>query len=284
MTKEVKGPHGRTIWYVEDEQLFMPSYQRNLKVDSESSSNEPSSSSSSESGNRSFSEMPNQLTDAGWKSALSDYMASESFQSLLTQLQSEADAGVTVYPPAEDVFSALNLCPLNHVKCVIIGQDPYHQPGQAHGLAFSVQKGVKPPPSLQNIFKEAINDVGIVPPKHGNLQEWANQGVLLLNTVLTVRRGEANSHAKIGWEAFTDEIISTINEQKESVVFLLWGGPAAKKAKCVDESKHTVIRTSHPSPLGATKTASPFLSSRCFSRANEALVAAGKSPIDWNVT
>mmetsp|Transcript_8238 Transcript_8238/g.14897 ORF Transcript_8238/g.14897 Transcript_8238/m.14897 type:complete len:130 (-) Transcript_8238:702-1091(-) len=128
-----------------------------------------------------------------------------------------------------------------------------------------------------------MDDVGIEPPKHGNLEEWAQQGVLLINSALTVRRGEANSHAKIGWEKLTDEIISRINEKDESVVFMLWGGPAAKKAKCVDDSKHTVIQTSHPSPLGATKTASPFLSSRCFSRANEALVNAGKSPIDWSV-
>jgi len=288
--KEVKGPHGRTIHYVAEEQLFMPRSQRNLEsngdndgkdssvtvaaVSSESNDNEPTYV---------FSEIPNQLTDAGWKGALSEHMASESFQSLLTQIQSDANAGSTIYPPVQDIFSALNLCPLENIKCVIVGQDPYHQPGQGHGLAFSVKKGVKPPPSLRNIFKEAMDDIGIDPPTHGNLEDWARQGVLLINTVLTVRRGEANSHAKIGWEDFTDEIINTINEQNESVVFMLWGGPAAKKAKCVDESRHTVIRTSHPSPLGASKTASPFLSSRCFSRANEALVSAGKSPIDWNV-
>ena len=166
---------------------------------------------------------------------------------------------------------------------VVLGQDPYHGFGQGHGLAFSVRKGIKPPPSLRNIFKEAMSDVGIDDPKNnGNLEGWAKQGVLLLNTVLTVRRGEANSHAKWGWEDFTDEVINTINENNESVVFLLWGSPAHKKAKKVDESKHTVIRTSHPSPLGATKTASPFLSSKCFSRANQALLAAGEEPIDWN--
>jgi uracil-DNA glycosylase len=130
---------------------------------------------------------------------------------------------------------------------VIVGQDPYHAPGQGNGLAFSVRKGVKPPPSLLNIFKEAVDDVEIDPPKHGSLEAWARQGVLLLNTVLTVRKGEANSHAKMGWEGFTDEVINVINKEKESVVFLLWGTPAAKKAKCVDESKHTVIRTSHVS-------------------------------------
>lgn len=193
------------------------------------------------------SEIANQLTDEGWKSALQEHMASESFQSLLSQIQSDANRGATIYPPVKDIFSALNLCSLEDVKVVIVGQDPYHAPGQGNGLAFSVRKGVKPPPSLLNIFKEAMGDVGIDPPKHGSLEEWARQGVLLLNAVLTVRKGEANSHAKLGWEEFTDEVIQTINEKNDSVVFLLWGGPAAKKAKCVDESKHTVIRTSHVS-------------------------------------
>ena len=283
--KETNGPHGRTIWYVEEEQLFMPRSQRHLKasedvdpikviVPSENSDDGPTYI---------FSDIPSQLADEGWKSALSDHMASDSFQSLLSRIRSEANAGATIYPPVEDVFSALNFCSLEDIKCVIIGQDPYHQPGQAHGLAFSVRKGVKPPPSLNNIFKEATNDVGIERPQNGYLECWAKQGVLLLNTVLTVRRGEANSQSKMGWEDFTDAIINKINEEKEGVVFLLWGGPAQKKANCVDESKHTVIRTSHPSPLGATKTASPFLGSRCFSRANEALIAAGKDPVDWNV-
>jgi len=284
VTKEVNGPHGRTIWYVEDEQLFMPRSKRSMdsnlncdhkeSVPSENNSTEPTYI---------FADIPNQLNNEGWKSALSDHMESESFQSLLARIQTDANAGAAVYPPVQDIFSALNLCPIENVKCVIVGQDPYHSPGQGNGLAFSVRKGVKPPPSLRNIFKEAIDDIGIDVPKHGSLEGWARQGVLLLNTVLTVRRGEANSHAKLGWEEFTDEVISLINEQKEPVVFLLWGGPAAKKAKRVDESKHIIIRTSHPSPLGATKTASPFISSRCFSRANEALAEAGKNPIDWNV-
>ena len=310
--KEVNGPHGRTIWYVEDEQLFMPRSRRHLSSNEDHVDKESTSSTSNNTGaTYVFSEIPNQLRDEGWKRALSEHIASDSFQSLLTQIQSDANAGATIYPPIHDVFSALNLCSLEDVKVVIVGQDPYHAPGQGNGLAFSVRKGVKPPPSLLNIFKEAMDDVGIDPPKHGSLEEWARQGVLLLNTVLTVRKGEANSHAKLGWEEFTDEVLKTINQEKESVVFLLWGSPAAKKAKCVDESKHTVIRTSHvsrenvrenrddcsntqaniilhslysqPSPLGATKTASPFLSSRCFSRTNQALVAAGKEPIDWNV-
>lgn len=282
VTKEVKGPHGRTIWYVEKEQLFMPRSQRDHKNDVNGGDKELDESDSQEA-TYVFSEIPNQLTDAGWKSTLSGHMASESFRTLLARVQSDANAGATIYPPVQDIFSALNLCPLENIKCVIVGQDPYHQPGQGHGLAFSVEKGVKPPPSLVNIFKEAIDDVGIEPPVHGNLEGWARQGVLLLNSVLTVRRGEANSHAKMGWEDFTDQIINAVNEEKENVVFLLWGGPAQKKASRVDESKHTVIRTSHPSPLGATKTASPFLSSKCFSRVNEALVAANQDPIDWNV-
>ena len=224
-----------------------------------------------------------QLTDRSWQEVLSPYMQSDSFQSLADKIQSDIDNGATVYPPLGDVFNSLNLCPLDEIKCVIVGQDPYHAPSQGHGLAFSVQKGITLPPSLKNIFKEAINDVGIKPPKHGNLECWARQGVLLLNTILTVRRGEANSHAKLGWDAFTDLVIQTINDEKKSVVFLLWGSPAAKKAKCVDEERHTIIRTSHPSPLGATKTSSPFLGSKCFSRVNHALVESGKDPIDWEV-
>lgn len=244
--KEVDGPHGRTIWYVEDEQLFMPRSKRNP-----SSDQSVSSASNSLDATNVISEIPNQLRDEGWKSALSEYMASKSFQTLLTRIQSDMNAGTTIYPPVQDIFSALNLCSLEKVKVVIVGQDPYHAAGQGNGLAFSVRKGVKPPPSLHNIFKEAMDDVHIDLPKHGSLEEWARQGVLLLNTVLTVRKGEANSHAKLGWEEFTDEVINIINQEKESVVFLLWGGPAAKKAKCVDECKHTVIRTSHVSSKAA---------------------------------
>ena len=162
--------------------------------------------------------------------------------------------------------------------------DPYHGPGQGHGLAFSVQKGIKPPPSLVNIFKEAHADVRIpYPPPHGNLKDWANQGVLLLNTVLTVQRGKANSHARHGWEKLTDAIVEILNEQKQDLVFLLWGQPAQRKASSVDESKHFVLRTSHPSPLGATKTNSPFLGSRCFSKANACLEQSNQEIIDWRV-
>ena len=162
--------------------------------------------------------------------------------------------------------------------------DPYHGPGQSHGLAFSVQKGIDPPPSLKNIFKEAYNDVRIpYPPPNGNLERWALQGVLLLNSVLTVRRGKANSHARRGWEKLTDTIVEILNEKKEGLVFLLWGLPAQRKGSVVDESKHFVIRTSHPSPLGATKTDSPFLGSRCFSKVNGFLEQTDQSTIDWRV-
>jgi uracil-DNA glycosylase len=295
------GPHGRTIWFVPEEQLFIPRSQRDDGGSHRGDSIGKRSLSSSlafekktvqkgvtrysllQNSEQAFGEVIcNSLTDPSWNNVLQDHMTSVKFQSMLQQIESQISSGAEVYPPVKDIFSALNLCPLHVVKVVIVGQDPYHQPGQGHGLAFSVKKGVTPPPSLCNIFKEAMDDVAIDPPAHGNLEGWARQGVLLLNTILTVRRGEANSHAKMGWEDFTDLIINKINDEKKGVVFLLWGGPAAKKACCVDEVKHTVIRSSHPSPLGANKTASPFLGSRCFSRANEALQQYGKDPIDWN--
>jgi uracil-DNA glycosylase len=223
------------------------------------------------------------LVDEGWKNVLSEAAASPSFDALSDFLADERKNGATIFPPEQEVFASMNMCPFDKVKVVIVGQDPYHGRGQGHGLAFSVQKGVRPPPSLKNIFKEAMDDVHITPPEHGYLEHWTQQGVLLLNAVLTVREGEANSHAGQGWEEFTDCIIDTLNEQKKGLVFMLWGNPAAKKASGVDDQRHTVIKTSHPSPLGATKTDSPFLGSRCFSRANAALEKYGKTPIDWSV-
>ena len=231
------------------------------------------------------------LTEPGWKGVLSDTLQkSESFSKLAVFLEEERLRGETVYPPSKDIFAALNLCPLDAVKVVIVGQDPYHGSGQGHGLAFSVRKGVRPPPSLLNIFKEVIDDVGIDDPKHGNLECWARQGVLLLNTVLTVREGEANSHAGKGWEEVTDAIIREVSERNQradscGLVFLLWGNAAAKKVGrvLIDEDAHTTIQTSHPSPLGATKTKSPFLGSRCFSLANKALIAMGLDPVNWSV-
>mmetsp|Transcript_9876 Transcript_9876/g.12223 ORF Transcript_9876/g.12223 Transcript_9876/m.12223 type:complete len:317 (-) Transcript_9876:130-1080(-) len=229
----------------------------------------------------------NDNEDDSWRAALSRYTSSSQFASLAKFVSSERSSK-TVYPPAEDTFSALNLTPLRDVKVVVVGQDPYHGPGQGHGLAFSVRKSVPPPPSLKNIYKELANDAGLtrpfVLPKHGFLERWARQGVVLLNATLTVRRGEANSHAKKGWEGFTDEIIRVLDRRHDKLVFLLWGKPASKKALTViNRSKHVVICTSHPSPLGASKTSSPFLGSRCFSKANEALKGMGKGEIDWNV-
>ena len=304
--KEVQGPHGRTIWYT-DEQLFMPrserakrsiitrsmgdnssnSHSKAVPDDDDDDANDDDEISGRKSGSlvqkEKASDLLSFLTDQSWKDALSNATRSESFQNLLTFLKAEQNAGATIYPPREEIFAALNLCPLENVKVVIVGQDPYHGPGQGHGLAFSVRVGVKTPPSLQNIFREAMNDVGIASPPHGNLEHWARQGVLLLNTVLTVRRGEANSHSKKGWEEFTDAVVDTLNEKRDDLVFLLWGNPAAKKASNVDETRHTIIRTSHPSPLGATKTSAPFLGSACFSRVNQALIDNGKEPIDWSV-
>lgn len=250
------------------------------------------------------------LTEKSWRDALTPYVASPSFTTLAKFVASER-THKTVYPPQCDTFSALNLVPLHKVKVVIVGQDPYHQPNQGHGLAFSVRRGEKIPPSLRNIYKELANDDHVTNfppsrPTHGHLERWAQQGVLLLNAVLTVRRNEPNSHAKRGWEAFTDEIIRVLlssrggEDDHRGIVFLLWGRPAGNKAEAVvnratgpfgagkmgggkRRNPHVVISTSHPSPLGATKTNQPFLGSRCFSRANEALVGMGLGPVDWRV-
>jgi uracil-DNA glycosylase len=184
----------------------------------------------------------------------------------------------TIYPPEPDVFNAFKLTPYDTVKVLILGQDPYHGPGQAHGLAFSVRPGVTPPPSLRNILKELHDDVGCPKPKNGFLEPWARQGVLLLNAVLTVRAGEPNSHRGKGWERFTDAAIEAVNDKSGPVVFVLWGGPAQKKLALIDAKRHTVLKAPHPSPLSA-KTG--FFGSRPFSKVNAALEAAGHDPIDW---
>ena len=284
--KQLNGPHGRTIWYTK-EQLFPPRTLEGVPTENISMTigNAHNAGTSSSQSFDPVEALSNQLTDPLWKLALSSAMATEGFAQLAQFVQEERRVH-EIYPPPEQVFNAFNLCPLDKVKVVIVGQDPYHGPGQGHGLAFSVRVGVKPPPSLVNIFKEAANDVGIpFPPPHGNLKAWAQQGVLLLNTVLTVRRGQANSHAGKGWEEFTDAVIDLLNQRDHrGLVFLLWGQPAQRKAASVDESKHFVIRTSHPSPLGATKTSTPFLGSRCFSRANKCLEQQmNQTPIDWRV-
>eukprot|EP01034_Spumella_vulgaris_P025778 gene25778-32270_t len=182
------------------------------------------------------------------------------------------------------IFSAFNLCPFDTVKVVVIGQDPYHGPGQAHGLAFSVQHGVAIPPSLKNMIKELTNDPDSVmnKPGHGNLEHWSQQGVLLLNNVLTVRKADANSHQKHGWEQFTDAVVRELSK-REGLVYLLWGKPAQLKCKNIDSTKNTIITSSHPSPLAAYKTDEPFIGSKCFSRCNAALVERGQTPIDWTI-
>ena len=242
---------------------------------------------------------PGSTSRCSWRGSLDRHVSSGSFASLSRFVAAERRSR-TVYPPAPQTFAALNLTPLRSVKVVIVGQDPYHQPGQGHGLCFSVPRGVKVPPSLRNVYKELANDDGVpefgAAPHHGNLERWARQGVLLLNNVLTVRRGEAASHSKRGWEEFTDRVIAAVLDRDDAdgggrgAVFLLWGKPASKKAETVlgryggrRNGKHAVISCSHPSPLGATKTASPFLGSRCFSRANEELAKRGWRPVDWRV-
>lgn len=186
----------------------------------------------------------------------------------------------TIYPPADEVFAALHLTPYADTKVLILGQDPYHGAGQAHGLCFSVRRGVPIPPSLRNIHTELRDDLGIAPPRHGNLEAWARQGVLLLNATLTVRAGQAASHQGKGWETFTDAVIRAVNEKPERVVFVLWGSSARKKKALVDTSRHVVIESAHPSPLSAHNG---FFGSRPFSRANAALLAAGRTPVDWRL-
>ena len=186
----------------------------------------------------------------------------------------------TVYPPHPEVFQALHLTPLASVKVVVLGQDPYHGPGQAHGLAFSVRHGVPLPPSLANVFTEYESDLGLPRPASGCLEPWARQGVLLLNTSLTVRAGSAGSHAGKGWETFTDEVIRSVSQKPERVVFVLWGSHARRKKALLDLPRHAVVESVHPSPLSAHNG---FFGSRPFSRANDALVAAGRDPVDWRL-
>jgi len=213
----------------------------------------------------------------GWKRRLAASFSTPSYLKLLEFLDGEYQQHV-IYPPQESIFEALNRCAFNEVRVVIIGQDPYHGPGQAHGLCFSVNESVKPPPSLVTIFKETKSDTGRAMPANGNLTRWADQGVLLLNAVLTVRAHEAGSHQKKGWEHFTDEVIREISVGRENVVFLLWGNYAAKKAVLIDEHRHCILRSAHPSPLSAYRG---FLGNRHFSQANAYLMSHGQAPIEW---
>ncbi|MFC2971019.1 uracil-DNA glycosylase [Azotobacter bryophylli] len=218
--------------------------------------------------------------EAGWKAALRDEFDKPYMRELSEFLRREKAAGKEIYPPGPLIFNALNSTPLDKVKVVIIGQDPYHGPGQAHGLCFSVQPGVPVPPSLQNIFKELKRDLNIDPPNHGYLQHWAEQGVLLLNTSLTVERGNAGSHAGKGWQAFTDRVIQVVSEHQEHLVFMLWGSHAQSKRRLIDGTKHLILCSAHPSPLSAHRG---FIGNGHFSRANKFLEQHGQTPIDWRL-
>ncbi|MGI0525422.1 uracil-DNA glycosylase [Rhizobium giardinii] len=216
--------------------------------------------------------------EESWKTVLAPEFSSSYMAELKAFLLEEKRNGKQIFPKGAEYFRALDLTPLETVRVVILGQDPYHGEGQAHGLSFSVKPGVRSPPSLVNIYKELQNDLGIAPARHGFLESWARQGVLLLNSVLTVERAMAASHQGKGWERFTDAIIRAINEQPHPVVFILWGSYAQKKAAFVDRSRHLVIRSAHPSPLSAHNG---FFGSKPFSKANDFLVANGREPIDW---
>ncbi len=213
-----------------------------------------------------------------WRAPLGPVLASPGMAALKAFLIAEKAAGKTIFPKGGQYFRALDLTPLDQVRAVILGQDPYHGPGQAHGLCFSVQPGIRPPPSLQNIFKELERDLGLAPPGHGFLEHWARQGVLLLNTVLTVEMGLAASHQGRGWEVFTDAVIRLIDARPEPAIFMLWGSHAQKKAGFVDDRRHLVLKSVHPSPLSAHRG---FLGCGHFSAANAFLAKHGQQPIDW---
>lgn len=216
--------------------------------------------------------------DDSWRAPLMGEFERPYMQGLRRFLEEEKAQGKRIFPRGGEYFRALDLTPLDRVKVVILGQDPYHGEGQAHGLCFSVRPGVRTPPSLVNIYKELKSDLGLVPPRHGFLEHWARQGVLLLNSVLTVEMGKAASHQKRGWEEFTDAVIRLVNEREEPVVFMLWGAYAQRKAGFVDERKHLVLKAAHPSPLSAHNG---FLGCRHFSRANAFLEAKARGAIDW---
>lgn len=215
-----------------------------------------------------------------WKPFLDPEFEKPYMQALKQFLRSEKDQHKVIFPPSSDWFHALEVTPLDQVSVVILGQDPYHQPGQAHGLCFSVKPGVRIPPSLQNIYKELKTDLGIDQPGHGFLDPWATQGVLLINAVLTVEQSNANAHQGKGWEIFTDRIIELVNQQCDHAVFMLWGSYAQKKGSGIDNQKHLVLKAPHPSPLSAHRG---FLGCQHFSQANEWLISQGKTPINWQL-
>ncbi len=214
-----------------------------------------------------------------WKEALQEEFKKPYYKELYQTVVKEYQTH-QVYPPSDDIFNAFHLTPLHEVKVVILGQDPYYNPGQAHGLCFSVKKGVEIPPSLVNIYQELHDDLGCTIPDHGDLTKWAKQGVLLLNTVLTVRAHQPNSHRGIGWEEFTDAAILALNGQDRPIVFILWGAPAQKKASMLTNPQHLILKAPHPSPLSAYRG---FFGSRPFSQANDFLSAHGVAPVDWQI-
>ena len=216
-----------------------------------------------------------------WESIINDERDKEYFQSVLAFVEQQRNSGKTIYPPQEQVFSAFDMTPFESVRVVILGQDPYHGAKQAHGLAFSVLPGVKIPPSLRNMYKELAQDIdGFEIPSHGYLDTWASQGVLMLNTVLTVEEAKAHSHAKCGWETFTDAIIAELNQRSEPIIFLLWGAHAQKKGQAIDENKHHVLVAPHPSPLSARRG---FFGCQHFSMTNKLLSSMDQQPIDWRL-
>jgi uracil-DNA glycosylase len=218
--------------------------------------------------------------EESWKDVLKDEFEKPYFQHIITFLKAEKASGKIIYPPGPLIFNAFKQTPFHEVKLVILGQDPYHNKGQAHGLSFSVSDGVQKPPSLLNIFKELKNDLGIEISKNGNLEKWARQGVLLLNASLTVRQNEPGSHARIGWLQFTDSVIRKISDEKKGIVFLLWGKFAQEKQALIDETKHFVLKAAHPSPLSANNG---FFGCKHFSKANEILIRQQKMPVDWKL-
>ncbi|HEY4062154.1 MAG TPA: uracil-DNA glycosylase [Puia sp.] len=218
--------------------------------------------------------------EESWKEVLKQEFKKDYFLQIATFLKAEKLSGKTIYPPGGLIFNAFNTTAFDQLKVVILGQDPYHGPGQAHGLSFSVPKGIPPPPSLINIFKELNNDIGMPIPNHGNLTHWAEQGVMLLNASLTVRANEPMSHAKIGWAEFTNAVIEKISALKEHTVFLLWGKFAQEKISLVDETKHLVLKAAHPSPFSADKG---FFGCKHFSKTNAWLGSKGIDPIDWKI-
>ncbi|QNN45415.1 uracil-DNA glycosylase [Thermomonas brevis] len=223
---------------------------------------------------------PDVRLEPSWKARVGDWFAREDMRQLSAFLRQRKAAGATIYPPGPQIFAAFDATPFDAVKVVILGQDPYHGPGQAHGLCFSVLPGVPVPPSLDNIYKELAQDAGFVRPDHGCLLPWARRGVLLLNSVLTVEAGQPGSHQGKGWEGFTDHVVDVLNREREHLVFLLWGSYAQKKGAVIDPRRHRVLKAPHPSPLSAHRG---FLGCRHFSTTNEYLTRTGQAPVDWSL-